>query len=136
MVRTYPKGSEISISKDFRAREFDCHCQNCHETLIDDILVEDLQRMRDALGGPLYINSGYRCSGYQETLRRFGYETAKGRSTHEDGLAADVQTKRHRGSVLAEQAEAAGFLAIGIAKWWVHVDTRQDKYRRWSYEER
>jgi uncharacterized protein YcbK (DUF882 family) len=136
MVQTYTKGSEISLSKDFRVREFDCHCNDCHETLVDDLLVEDLQRMRDALGGPLYINSGYRCSRYQETLRRFGYETAKGKSTHEMGLAADVQTKRHRGEKLEDVARASGFHAVGVAKWWVHVDTRSDKFRRWEYLDR
>lgn len=47
------------LTKNFHEREFRCPC--CGMVAVDPELVEKLQQMRDILGEPITINSGYRC---------------------------------------------------------------------------
>jgi uncharacterized protein YcbK (DUF882 family) len=133
MVHSYPKHSDESLSKDFKVSEFACPCDHCEETLIDDELVLRLQELREALGFPLKITSGYRCEHHQEELREMGFETAVGKSQHELGRAADVKTGHHLGIEIEEAARSVGFKAVGVGKAWAHVDLRDDRDRRWKY---
>jgi uncharacterized protein YcbK (DUF882 family) len=129
---TYPKGSRDKVGKHFVAREFDCACSNCSYTFIDPGLVARLDRLRDLLGARVVITSGYRCDWYQANLKERGHETSKGRSTHQDGRAADIRSDERSGSDLAVFAAEAGFTSIGVARSWIHVDMR-DGLRRWGY---
>lgn len=134
-VQKYPKGSQIWVSKHFQAREFDCPCKACLETLLDSDLVEGLERMRERLGCPVKITSGYRCAAHQLELSAQGYETAKN-SQHLAGKAADVWTGKHTGHLLEICARSSGFKAVGVASAWVHVDLRADRVRLWYYTRR
>lgn len=129
----YPKGSQEQISKDFKAREMDCPCGKCSVTIIDDELPVRLQKLRDALDQALKINSGYRCDDYQANLKARGFETAAGRSTHQDGRAVDIESSGKSGNELEVLARAAGFKAVGVARHWAHIDLRDDKERFWTY---
>ncbi len=133
-VRTYPKGSQWPVAADFRAYEFDCPCGSCTETLIDDDLVLGLQLMRDKLFVGVIIDSGYRCQAHQNDLTAQGYETAE-HSQHLLGKAADVRTPKDSGEELEAFARKAGFKSVGVAKTWIHLDTRST-YRRWVYLKR
>lgn len=119
------------MSPNFRATEFDCPCGQCTETQIDEDLVSKLQQLRDTAGS-IKINSGYRCANYQEELRKRGYETAKGVSQHELGKAADICIAGLTGPQMEEKAKEL-FKAIGVGRYFVHVDLRDDKERRWTY---
>lgn len=138
---TFPKGANVAIISNgvshFISNEFDCGCRDPQcETKIDQDLVDKLEALRSKIGQPLNINSGYRCELYQNELRARGYQTAVGPSTHTDGRAADVATENPRltGPELEQAARAVGFLAIGVAPRWIHVDLRSDKLRRWTYD--
>jgi uncharacterized protein YcbK (DUF882 family) len=138
-VKKYPKKAKVKISDNFNSSEFDCPCSHCDSTLIDDRLIERLQRTRGILGVPLQINSAYRCKDYQEDLRRRGYETASGISQHELGGAADVMRagdSHLSGEALEKAARKAGFKAVGVSTVWIHADVRDDKERRWEYVKR
>jgi uncharacterized protein YcbK (DUF882 family) len=92
-----------------------------------------LQVLRDAVGSPIKVTSGYRCAVYQRMLKERGYETAAGPSTHEEGRAADIV-------VTGDKARFKWFLemlfkAIGDGGDWVHVDLRREKVRRWGYRQ-
>lgn len=132
-VRSYPKSKKIPLSAHFDSSEFDCGCSHCKETWIEQCLVERLESLRDVLGCPILINSGYRCGHHQGELRERGYPTAKGKSTHEMGMAADITTGRHNSDQLEDAARKAGFKAVGIGDGWVHVDSRDDCERKWTY---
>lgn len=134
MILKFEKNSEEPVSRNFKAYEFDCPCPECEETLIDTDLIDGLQAMRDIMRVPLVITSAYRCEHHQKLLRHNGYPTSEGRSTHEDGKAADLQAANLSGNKLAQLAEQCHFRAIGIAEMWIHVDTRSDKDRRWKYQ--
>ena len=129
MILTYPKGSSTFVSSNFRSSEFDCKCENreCVFTFLDEDLISLLQALRDKLGKPLIINSGYRCTAHQLTLK-----STKGVSMHEQGRAADIVQPDLSGEELMRHAREVGFKSVGIAKLWCHVDTRQET-REWRY---
>lgn len=135
---TYKKGSKDALGVYFTAREFDCPCQKCTETIIDPELVNRLESMRVSIGKPLRINSGYRCSNYQTELRLRGYETSTGPSQHELGRAVDVMRADSQsiGLELEKEARKAGFKAVGVGSSWIHCDLRDDVVRRWEYKSR
>lgn len=135
-VRKYPKRSRERLGRHFLACEFDCPCPNCTETLIDPELVAGLERLRDDLGVPIRITSGYRCPAHQAELASFPrFQTAKV-SKHPEGKAADLQARGFTGPELEERARAVGFEAVGVGGTWIHVDTRRGKVRRWAYRGR
>lgn len=130
----YRKGERAQLSKYFNSSEFDCHCPQCTETEIDPRLVTLLTALRTKTG-PLRINSGFRCAHYQDELRARGFETSAGKSQHELGRAADVSAADSRlsGAEIEALAREVGFRAVGVAKNWAHLDTRDDKDRHWTY---
>ncbi len=127
------KGADVMLGAHFNSKEIDCPCTKCDTTLIDLDLIEKLEKVRESSGFVLHILSGYRCADKQAQLTADGYPTAKGISQHQLGRAADIKSTNLSGKELAEVAEEAGFMAIGIAKAWIHCDLRSEKVRRWSY---
>jgi uncharacterized protein YcbK (DUF882 family) len=129
----FKKGLDKAIGEHFLAREFDCPCEHCDYTLIDEKLVRRLDLLRKALGVAIQITSAFRCDHYQAALAKRGYETAKGLSTHQLGKAVDICVKGYSGVSLEKPARAVGFRAVGVGSNFVHLDTRSDKDRAWTY---
>lgn len=136
-----PRDCTARVTKNFLYREFDCHCDNsdCTWTLVSGDLAVRLQALRDRIGQPIIIRSAYRCQKRQRWLATQTdnqgkplYQTAKGISTHETGDAADIEVLGLPAPALAEHAKAVGFRAIGVAKKWIHVDTREQDIH-WEY---
>ena len=71
-----------SNTKNFKVSEFDCKC--CGDNRIDQRVINMAQVIRDAIGVPIRVNSGYRCDTHN--LRVGG---VKG-SYHTKGKAADL----------------------------------------------
>ena len=69
-------------TNNFKVSEFACKC--CGENHIDQRVINIAQTIRDELGVPVRVNSGYRCSVHN--IRVGG---VKG-SFHTKGLAADL----------------------------------------------
>jgi zinc D-Ala-D-Ala carboxypeptidase len=127
------KGDGELLAYGFKADEFSCHCNQCkdEEQKISKKLIERLEVVRHLFARPIVITSGYRCAQHQQELRDKGFETAVGKSSHELGEAADVTC----GNVPRLAAIANNyFKSLGLARTWMHVDTRDDKERRWSYK--
>ena len=108
------------ISKNFNLQEFECTHPNHRHTLVDDKLVEKLQRLRDRIGKPLTINSAYRCP---ERNKQVG--GAKN-SQHLHGKAADVSLHNVAMPIekVKELAIEIGFDGIGLYDTFIHLDTR------------
>jgi len=49
-----------ALSKNFTRKDFRCPC-GCSRQMVDSELVEKLQTIRDKLGKPIKVTSGYRC---------------------------------------------------------------------------
>ena len=71
-------------TKNFKATEFACHC--CGQNEIDQRVIDMCQKIRDALGVPVRVNSGYRCP--KHNLAVGGVKNSK----HTLGLAADLSS--------------------------------------------
>ena len=70
-------------TKNFKVSEFTCHC-GCGANEIDQRVINMAQTIKDALGVPVHVNSGYRCEAHNKRV-----DGAKN-SKHMKGLAADL----------------------------------------------
>jgi peptidoglycan hydrolase-like protein with peptidoglycan-binding domain len=98
--------------------------------MIDEELVQKLQQVRDKLGVPLKITSGYRCLAHNQKV---GGTTG---SKHVYGLAADWRTKDRSinpvalGIIAAQYIDTVGIYWYGSgskATAFVHTDTRNGR---------
>ena len=110
----------------FTLSEFDCNCggENCKGDKMDKDFLIKLDEARHLANQSFQINSGMRCNDYQEDLRRRGYKTAKkGASPHLKGIAADISVTDSRSRwIVLNSLLLAGFVRIGIADTFIHVD--------------
>ncbi len=121
--------NDFQITDNFNLREFSCKGADCCHGIvkIDSRLVKILQVLRDHIGTPIYIVSGYRCKEHN---------TAVGgapRSQHMDGRAADIAGDFDL-EYVAELAGRMGISGIGIykASGFVHLDTRDGNLVKWE----
>ena len=125
MVRTYSKKRDggDSLSGHFRVREFACH-DGSDEILIDDRLVDYLERIRNWAGAPVRITSGYRTPAYNKKVG------GAGSSYHTKGRAADIVVSGRDIHDVARYAEAIGVPGIECNEdgRYVHIDTRPGRY--------
>jgi len=134
-LRDYPAPGMESmteqLTKNFSRAEFACKGNNCcdHSAPVHPLLVEGLQRMRDAIGKPVTIVSGYRCRMYNRIV------SDHINSYHTIAMAADISCSGMFGAELAEYAEEVEqFKAggIGIYNNTLHVDVRTNGPARWD----
>jgi len=83
---------------------------------MDMKLIYKLQKVRDAVGRPMPITSGYRCPTHNTSIG--GVQN----SSHTKGLAADISctTSTGRGQLLAPISQQ--FDRVGIADTFIHAD--------------
>jgi hypothetical protein len=96
-------------------------------------LVAGLQRIRDHVGKPVTISSGYRSYKYNIDLyTRNGKKPTN--SQHSSGRAADISISGMRGIDIAKLAmQLCGTeIGVGVANTYAHVDVR-GSYARWTY---
>lgn len=123
----FKKGRSDKISSNFLYKEFDCHGKDCcTSTIIDEKLVEYVQKIRDHFKKPVTISSPYRCAVHN---KRVGGAT---KSYHMQGKAADIVVKDTEPKEVAKYAESIGILGIGLYEtsqdgYFVHIDTRTSK---------
>ena len=113
------------ITKDFSKSEFKCPC--CGKNLIKKEIIDALQALRDLLGYPIIVTSGYRC--IKHNARVGGVPN----SEHTKGIAADIVVKELTPKEVATAAEMIPAFkngGIGVYKTWVHLDIR-GKSARW-----
>ena len=121
-VNTYKKGDDQKVAPNFRAREFDCQGRGCcTATLIDEKLVEYLQKIRTHFGKPVYLTA-YRCKDHNART-----PNAAPNSYHVYGQAADFHIDGVAPGEIAKYAESIGVQGIGLYDTFVHIDTRKVK---------
>ena len=112
--------NNIQISKNFKLKEFQCK-DGSQLVKIDSELLQKLQQLRDLIGKPIIINSGYRTESYNKKVGG-----AKN-SYHMQGKAVDIKVNGMKPKEIAKIAEEKGFTGIGIYKNFLHVDVRRIK---------
>lgn len=116
------------MAKYFKPDEFVCPCcGRLPDSGIDNSLLDVLDKMREAMGIPLYVSSGYRCRAHNEAV------DGVADSQHIHGRAADVYAEGTEWTPLqiAALGERAGADGIGLYDDFVHIDVR-GYYARWA----
>lgn len=119
--------------RNFDLEEFACrHCGELPEKGMNPVLLEKLDELRDLVGYPVYVTSGYRCPVHNKA------EGGVENSSHVLGQAADIYCNYKTAEDLADLAVQVGFDGIGlyVEDGFVHVDCRDDglspAYYRWE----
>jgi len=104
---------------------------------MDDEFLLRLDRARMEAEVPFRVTSGFRCAEYQLDLKSRGYETARGVSPHEKGVAGDISVSNDstRWKII-DSLFGVGFNRIGIGSNFVHADRDLDRNsnRIWYYK--
>ena len=102
-------------------------CSETGETGIPDEAVHRLDRLREHCGFPFIINSGYRSPRHSiEASKDEPGEHTRG------GVDIKVASGYQRGRIIKE-AILMGYMGIGVAKEFVHVDKRPGPLVIWTY---
>ena len=115
MVQAYNIAENQRLSENFRAGEFRCKCGRCKTALVDDVLVAQLQAIRNHFGKSVNITSGYRCSSHNKAVG------GDPNSSHMQGMAADIVVAGVKPGEVAKFAESMGIVRIGRYNDFVHV---------------
>ena len=104
---------------------------NCQETGNNEMCEKFLTRLDDLrhkTGFPFVITSGYRDPAHS-------IEAAKSKpGKHAQGIAADIKyNSSFQAYMIVKNALEMGFNGVGIAKTFIHVDTRKDVPKMWCY---
>ena len=93
-------------------------CRGTGKVLVNEAALDRLQALRDRLGKPLIVLSGYRSP---EHNRAVGGAKA---SKHMEGIAFDVAMTNHDPEAFEEAARAAGFRGFGFysRSGFMHID--------------
>jgi uncharacterized protein YcbK (DUF882 family) len=115
--------------KYFKITDFDC--SETGENKMDTEFLEALDNLRDICGFPFTVTSGYRSPNH--SIEAAKVAAGKKLGTHAQGIAADIKVSggAERLSIV-KHASATG-MSVGVAKTFVHVDTRKTPAMCWCY---
>ena len=115
----------MNVGRHFKVKEFACR-DGSQPVFIDTFLVAILDILRDRIGKPVIITSGYRTPEWNKKCDGAKY------SYHMRGMAADIKVGSMTPKELAKKLNEIIPNECGIIVYesWVHVDTRPNKYRK------
>jgi uncharacterized protein YcbK (DUF882 family) len=106
----------------------DFSCQETGENFMEDEFIKKLDDLREACGWPFIVTSGYRDASHSAEINK-----PNGGGYHTKGVAADIAVSSGKQKHdIVRHATAMG-LSVGIAKTFVHVDSRMDTAVIWTY---
>ena len=112
--------------KYFKIEDF--NCQETGENEMCPDFLQKLDALREMCGFPFIITSGYRSPNHSIEKKK-----AKP-GTHAQGIAADIAVNGGaQRMAIIRNASIMGFNGIGVAKTFVHVDTRETTPVAWKY---
>jgi len=116
--------NHFKISQNFFLWEF--QSRDTGEVIISEHLVFLLQKLRDKLGKPLIIKSGYRTPEWNAAVG------GAIKSKHMEGIAADCYCRNVTAAELALRARVVGFPGIlaYVPRNFCHLDLRDRKIFR------
>jgi len=110
----------------FMRKDFDC--QETGNNEMSDYFLEKLDDLRHECGFPFIVTSGYRDPSHSIEAKK----SKPGK--HSKGIAADIRIRNGaEGYKIVSEAIKAGFTGIGVAKTFIHVDTRESTPVIWCY---
>ena len=128
MIKSYimDKNANEKVGQHFKVKEFSCQ-DGSQVVFIDDYLCTILDILRNKLGKPIIITSGYRTPWWNAKCNGAKY------SYHMRGMAADIKVNGMSAKELAKELDKIVPNGCGIIVYnsWVHFDVRDGKkYRK------
>lgn len=127
MIKCYIMDTDANenIGKYFKAKEFACK-DGSQVVFVDSYLVSTLDILRNQVGKPVIITSGYRTPEWNKKCDGAKY------SYHMRGMAADIRVNGMSAKELANKLNkiVPDECGIIVYKSWVHFDVRKSKYRK------
>lgn len=127
MIESYILDTDANknIGKHFKVKEFACK-DGSQVIFVDSYLVAILDILRNQVGKPVHINSGYRTPERNKAVGGAKY------SYHMRGMAADIRVNGMKSKEIANKLNeiVPNECGIIVYKYWVHIDTRTKKYRK------
>lgn len=127
MIKCYIMDTDknMNVGKHFKVKEFACK-DGSQVVFIDTYLVFILDILRNKIGKPVIINSGYRTPERNAKVGGAKY------SYHMRGMAADIRIEGMTAKEIAKKIDGIIPNECGIIVYenWVHLDTRSNKYRK------
>jgi zinc D-Ala-D-Ala carboxypeptidase len=112
--------------KYFKVEDF--NCQETGENEMCPDFLQKLDALREVCGFPFIITSGYRSPNHSIEAKKVKP------GTHAQGIAADIKVVGGaQRMAIIRNASIMGFNGIGVAKGFVHVDTRETTPVAWKY---
>ena len=136
MLKTYKSTDNTQLTTHFNVREFRCKCGGNHDTKLDTVLVDKLEKLHKALKcSKIIINSGYRCQAHDKNVG------GSGTGQHVCGTAADIVCYDSKGRVIsskivscaAQDIGFGGIANIDSTYTATHVDVRSSNF--WKGDE-
>jgi zinc D-Ala-D-Ala carboxypeptidase len=110
----------------FKLKDFNCQETGNNEMCSD--FLDKLDELRHVCGFPFIITSGYRDKTHSIEARKAKV------GTHVQGIAADIKINNgNEAYQIIKNAQSMGFNGIGVAKAFIHVDTRKTMPVIWTY---
>jgi len=107
----------------FSMEELTCPC-GCGQMLMDNEHMERMVQLRELLGEPIYISSGFRCENHD---RQIGTSANPGNGPHTKGKATDCRVNGQSAYRLLQVAMSLGFTGIGVkvrhGQGFIHIDS-------------
>lgn len=127
MIKSYIMKTEgnTQLGKHFKVKEFACK-NGSPVVFIDEYLWTILDILRNKIGKPIIITSGYRTPEWNEKVGGAKY------SYHMRGMAADIRVEGMTPKQVASELNkiAPDECGIIVYRGWVHFDVRTSKYRK------
>lgn len=127
MIKSYIIDTDANekVGQHFKVKEFACK-DGSQVVFIDSYLVSILDILRNQVGKPVIINSGYRTPTRNKAVNGAKY------SYHMRGMAADIRVNGTSPKEIANKLNKIVPNECGIIVYdnWVHFDTRNKKYRK------
>ena len=128
MLKSYIMNTDgnVNLGKWFKVKEFACK-DGSPVVFIDEYLWTILSILRNKIGKPVIITSGYRTPEWNAKCNGAKY------SYHMRGMAADIRVDGMSAKELAEELDKIVPTGCGIIVYsnWVHFDVRDGKkYRK------
>ena len=119
-------GRDYKVSRNFELREL-ASKDRANLVLLHPALILGLQTIRDHVGKPIRVSSGYRSPEHSIERRKANP------GTHSQGIAADIRVKPEDRYRFIKLAYELGFTGIGVSNRFVHLDISKTRSAIWSY---
>lgn len=127
MLKCYIMDTDANekVGQHFKVKEFACK-DGSQAVFIDEHLVSILDILRNKIGKPVIITSGYRTPEWNKRCNGAKY------SYHMRGMAADIRVNEMSAKEVANKLNEIIPNECGIIVYnsWVHFDVRTSKYRK------